>query len=242
MFNYKLKIQYDGTDYSGWQIQENAQTVQQVIKDSIEQVTQQEINLIGSGRTDAGVHAIGQVANFLLKQNLDLYKFKYSLNSVLPSDISLVETERVNEKFHSRFDAKKRSYIYLISREKSPFYYRYSYLYNRKIDLSKLKELTRIFVGERDFSSFCKVNTEINSKVANVFEASWRISKDIYLFYIEADRFLYGMIRAIVGTLLRALQIEKPKDYIQEVFNSKRREAAANAVPAKGLFLFKVKY
>jgi tRNA pseudouridine38-40 synthase len=188
------------------------------------------------------VHAFGQVANFIINENLDLYKFKHSLNSILPSDISLVEINKADEKFHSRFDAKRRSYFYLISKVKSPFYFRYSYLYKRNIDLNKLIDLTRLFVGEKDFSSFCKVKTEVDSKLANVFEANWRMSKNFYLFYIEANRFLYGMVRAIVGTLLRAVQIEKSKSYIQEIFNSKCRETAADAVPAKGLFLFKVKY
>jgi tRNA pseudouridine38-40 synthase len=242
MINYKMIIQYDGTKYSGWQIQENAKTVQQVLKDSVEQITQEEINLIGSGRTDAGVHALGQVANFKINKNLDLYKFKYSVNSVLPSDIAMIEIDEVDEKFHSRFNARKRSYIYLISKEKSPFYFRYSYLYNSKIDLIKLNGLTKIFLSEKDFSSFCKVNTEVDSKICNIFEANWRKSRNFYLFYIEANRFLYGMVRAIVGTLLRAIEVENPEKYIRDIFNSKSRESAADAVPAKGLFLFKVKY
>jgi len=242
MFNYKMIIQYDGTKYSGWQIQENARTVQRVLKDTVEQITQEEINLIGSGRTDAGVHALGQVANFKINKNLDLYKFKHSLNSLLPSDIALVEIDKVDEKFHSRFDARKRSYIYLISKEKSPFYFCYSYLYNSKIDLIRLNELTKIFLSEKDFSSFCKVNKEVDSKICNIFEANWRKIKNFYLFYIEANRFLYGMVRAIVGTLLRAIEVENPEKYIREIFESKCRESAADAVPAKGLFLFKVNY
>jgi tRNA pseudouridine38-40 synthase len=235
-------IQYDGTKYSGWQIQENAKTVQQVLKDTIEQITQEEINLIGSGRTDAGVHALGQVANFKINKNLNLYEFNHSLNSVLPSDIALVEIEEVDEKFHSRFNAQKRSYIYFISKEKSPFYFHYSYLYNGNIDLNKLNDLTKIFLSEKDYSSFCKNSTEVDSKICNIFEANWRKSKNCYLFYIEANRFLYGMVRAIVGTLLHSIKVENPEKYIQEIFKSKSRELAGDAVPAKGLFLFKVKY
>ena len=242
MFNYKMKIQYDGTDYSGWQIQGNAKTVQQVLKEAIEQIIQQEINLIGSGRTDAGVHAFGQVANFTISKNLDLYKFKHSLNSVLPSDISVIKIDEVDEKFHSRYDAKKRSYLFIVSKEKSPFYFRYSYLHKSDLDLNKLNHLSNFFLGENDFTSFCKVNTDGGSKICNVFEAQWRESKNIYLFRIEANRFLYGMVRAIVGTLLRAIQVENPEKYIKEIIKIKNRESAADAAPAKGLFLFKVKY
>ena len=115
MFNHKITIQYDGTQYAGWQIQENATTVQEVIIQSIEKILQEKINLIGAGRTDAGVHALGQVANFTTIRELDLYKFKYSVNSILPSDISFAKVELAEENFHARFSAKKRSYIYLVA-------------------------------------------------------------------------------------------------------------------------------
>ncbi|MBT8378825.1 MAG: tRNA pseudouridine(38-40) synthase TruA [Ignavibacteria bacterium] len=242
MFNYKMKIKYDGTNYSGWQIQENAQTIQQVLKDSIEQITRREINLIGSGRTDAGVHALGQVANFKFEKKLNLFKFKNSVNSILPTDISVSEISEVNEDFHSRFNAKTRSYLYLISKEKSPFYHRYSYFYKKEVDFEKLKYLTKLFTGKKDFTSFCKVNTKVESKICNVLEANWRKSKIFFLFYIESNRFLYGMVRAIIGTLLRTLEIEDSENYIKEIFESKNRESAADAAPAEGLFLFKVKY
>jgi tRNA pseudouridine38-40 synthase len=126
--NYKLIIQYDGTDYAGWQFQANAVTIQQKIVESIRILISEDVNLIGSGRTDAGVHAFGQTANFTTNQDLDLYKFKYSLNSILPKDISVIDIQKVRQEFHSRYDAKKRAYIYLISRSKSPFYDRYSVL------------------------------------------------------------------------------------------------------------------
>ena len=142
MFNYKLTIQYDGTQYAGWQIQANALTIQGVISKSIEQILQKEINLIGSGRTDSGVHALGQVANFVLGSELDLFKFKYSLNSVLPDDISITNVESVDEKFHARFSAKRRSYIYLISNQKSPFFDRYSYTLFSGFDHDRMNELS----------------------------------------------------------------------------------------------------
>src|SRR5690554_5481482 len=122
MFNYKLLIQYDGTNYSGWQTQLNAITVQQVIEEAVEKIIREKITLTGSGRTDAGVHALGQVANFRTEQKLELNKFRYSLNSVLPEDIAILKADETVESFHSRFDAVKRSYLYFFTLYKSPFY------------------------------------------------------------------------------------------------------------------------
>jgi len=242
MFNHKLTIQYDGTNYAGWQIQENALSIQAVISNSIKQILQEDINLIGAGRTDAGVHALGQVANFTVIQQLDLFKFKYSLNSVLPKDISITNIETVEESFHSRFSARKRAYIYLISNQKSPFFERYSYTYFSELNPEKLNELSSTLIGIEDFSSFSKINTEVQNKTCEVYEVRWRRQKNLLIFYIEANRFLYGMVRAIVGSLLKAYSQESGIDYLKNIFAQKDRNAAADAVPAKGLFLYKVKY
>ena len=242
MFNYKLTIQYDGTNYAGWQIQENAASVQEVIRDSIKQILQSDINLIGAGRTDAGVHALGQVANFNANQHLDLSRFKYSLNAVLPKDISITKIETVEEDFHSRFSAKKRSYIYLISNQKSPFFERYSYTYFSELKPERLNDLSSTLMGKKDFTSFSKINTEVQNKICEVYEARWRRQKNLLIFYIEANRFLYGMVRAIVGSLLKAYSSEDGQNYLTNILNQKDRGVAADAVPAKGLFLYKVKY
>jgi tRNA pseudouridine38-40 synthase len=242
MINYKLTLQYDGTKYAGWQIQENALSVQEAIKRSIQQILQEEVNLIGAGRTDAGVHALGQVANFILNKELDLFRFKYSINSVLPDDISVTNIEVVDENFHSRFSAKKRSYIYLISNQKSPFFDRYSFNFYSELNLQKLNEISSILVGSKDFASFSKNNPEVQNKNCEVFEARWRKGKNLFIFYIEANRFLYGMVRAIVGTLLKAYSSESASEHMENVFTKRSRDAAADAVPAKGLFLYKIKY
>lgn len=242
MNNYKLVIQYDGTAYSGWQIQKNQMTVQQKITDSVEIILKEKVNLIGSGRTDTGVHALGQTANFRTEQELDLYKFTYSLNSVLPNDISIMKIENAAENFHSRFDAKKRTYIYLMSGYKSPFYKNYSYFYHYNIDCSRLNKLSGALLGRQDFSSFSKKNTDTKNSICTIYEAHWRQTGGLFLFYISADRFLHGMVRAVTGTLLNALKNNFGNDYISRVIDSKDRAAASEAVPAKGLFLYKVKY
>jgi tRNA pseudouridine38-40 synthase len=242
MNNYKLIIQYDGTNYAGWQLQANAITIQQKITEAIKTLTNEDVNLIGSGRTDAGVHALGQVANFKSGQAIDIYKFRYSLNSLLPKDISILDIQKVSENFHSRFDAKKRSYIYLISKHKSPFFDRYSYSYFGELNCTKLNLLTKKFIGEHNFTSFCKRNSETENKVCNVFNAYWKDTRELIFFIIEADRFLHGMVRTIVGTILHSLKNNFDETYISDILEVKNRELAGESVPAKGLFLFKVKY
>jgi tRNA pseudouridine38-40 synthase len=240
--NYKLLIQYDGSGYSGWQIQKNQMSVQQKITDSIETILKVKVNLIGSGRTDTGVHALGQVANFRTELNIDQYRFLYSLNSILPPDISIRKMEQVAESFHSRFDARKRTYIYLISNHKSPFYHNYSYFYHFNVDCKRLNILSESMLGQHDFSSFSKKNSDTSNKICEIYDTHWKQSRGLIMFYICADRFLHGMVRAITGTLLHALKNNLDNLYIDEVINSKDREKAAEAVPARGLFLFKVKY
>jgi len=240
--NYKIILQYDGTGYSGWQIQRGQITVQQKITESIETLIKEKINLIGSGRTDSGVHAFGQTANFRTAQEIDQQRFLYSLNSVLPRDISILKLEKADENFHARFDARKRSYFYLISKYKSPFYDKYSWFYHFKLDCSKLNHLAGSVLGKQDFSSFSRKNTDTQNKVCEIYEAHWRETRSMVVFYISADRFLHGMVRAVTGTLLFALKNNLDGEYIEQVINARNRERAAEAVPAKGLFLFKVKY
>jgi tRNA pseudouridine38-40 synthase len=240
--NYKLIIQYDGTNYAGWQYQENAVTIQQKIVESIKILIGEDINLIGSGRTDAGVHALGQVANFKSEQEIDLYKFKYSLNSILPKDISIIDIQKVHQEFQARYDAKKRAYIYLISRSKSPFYERYSYSFFGELNCNKMNLISKNLLGEHNFTSFCKRNTETENKICNIYNVHWKETRGLIFFLIEADRFLHGMVRTIVGTVLHIVKNNIDESFIKEVLKLKDREAAGESAPAKGLFLYKVKY
>ena len=242
MNNYKLIIQYAGTEYAGWQFQENAVTVQQKISDAIKTLLNENVNLIGSGRTDAGVHALGQTANFTTEKEVDLFKFKYSLNSILPKDISVIEMENANENFNARFSARRRSYLYLISKFKSPFFDRYSYFYHGELNCEKLNQISKYFLGEHDFTSFCKKNSEAENKICNIHEMHWKETKGLIIFLIEADRFLHSMVRTIVGTAINAVKNSYNEDYMRNIFESRDRESAGESVPAKGLFLYKVKY
>ena len=242
MNNYRLLIQYDGTNYCGWQIQANQVTIQQKITNAVEIILKEKIKLIGSGRTDTGVHALGQTANFKTENDLDIYKFIHSINAILPKDISILNIEKANPEFHSRFDAKKRSYLYLISKYKSPFLYRYSYYYHNEIDCKILNNLSMSLIGKKDFSSFARKNTETKNKICNIYNAHWRCTSNLILFKIEADRFLHGMVRTITGTLLKALKNNYDSGYLEDIIKLKDRKVAGGAVPAKGLFLFKVKY
>ncbi len=244
MPNYKLTIQYDGTDFFGWQSQPNGNTIQDKLTQAIQQITQTDINLIGSGRTDSGVHAWAQVANFRIDKPLDIFRFKHSLNLMLPVTISVKDICEVKEDFHSRFDAITRSYFYIISKRKVPFYYNYSYYYPQisKIDFTRLKLLSNVLLGERDFTSFCKTQTDTENKVCNIYEIQWREHKDLIVFKIEANRFLHGMVRTTVGTLLKAACENKSDFYLQEILEERNRTFAGESAPAKGLFLFKVKY
>ena len=244
MNNYRLTIQYCGKNYAGWQIQNNADTVQQQISDSIQIIIQEKVNLIGSGRTDAGVHALGQVANFNTSTEIDIYKFQNSLNSLLPDDIAITKMEQVDEKFHSRFDAVKRSYLYIFSKIKSPFYKDYSYYYPpiENINFSELNRICGTLIGEHDFTSFSRKNTDTKNNICKIYSTGWQKRKNLFVFKIEANRFLHGMVRTIVGTTLFAVEKGFDENYIKDILEKKDREAAGRAVPAEGLFLFKVKY
>lgn len=244
MNNFKLTIQYDGTDFSGWQIQNNAVTIQQTIVDKIKLLIKEDVNLIGSGRTDAGVHAWGQVANFRTEEQIETKKFQYSLNSILPASIKIKEMKNVGESFHSRFDAKRRSYFYLISKEQSPFYLNYSYFYSniKKIDIIKLNELSTVLLGEHDFTSFAKKNAETKNKICSIYNIKWRETKDFVFFFVEANRFLHGMVKTLVGTIIKLELDNYGKNKLIEILAANDREAAGKAFPSKGLFLFKVRY
>ena len=237
-----MLIQYDGTNYSGWQIQQNSNSVQQEITDAIGTITTEKINLIGSGRTDAGVHAFGQSANFRIEQDLEPYRFLYSVNSILPKDISILKMEKAADDFHARFDARLRSYLYFFIDHKSPFYYRFACLYKKKVNLDKLNRVSKELIGNNDFAAFAKKMKDTENTNCNIQNIHWKKSKGMIIFLIEADRFLHGMVRTIAGTILDVYDNKKELKSLKEILMSKNRSEAGMSLPPNGLFLYKVKY
>lgn len=244
MNNYKLTIQYEGTNYCGWQSQLNAPSIQSEITAAIKIILKSDINLIGSGRTDTGVHALGQVANFKTENKLDQEKLRYSLNCILPDDISIVKVDETDENFHSRFDAKLRTYLYIISKIKSPFYKNFSYNYPflKKLSIAELNKLSKELIGEKDFSSFSRKNPDLNNYNCIIKKAYWKENREFIYFVISANRFLHGMVRAITGTLLEINKLGGDCRELSNIISHKDRTKAGESIPAKGLFLYKVEY
>ena len=240
--NYKLTIQYDGTDFHGWQVQENVVSIQEVLTDAIRKITNEEINLIAAGRTDKGVHALGQVANFYFPEELETQKFCYSLNGLLPRSIVVRSCELVSDTFSARFSAISRTYVYLISSYRSPFMEKYSYFYRKKININFLNEKSQILLGEHNFRCFEKSKANKNNGICTVKAIKWKEKNNRVEFYIRANRFLRGMVRAIVGTLLEVEKYQKTDDYLISLINNHDRRAAGMSVPAKGLFLKNVRF
>lgn len=242
MKNYKLLIEYDGTEFAGWQVQKNAVTVQGEIEKALKILLKEKINLVGSGRTDTGVHAIGQVANFLTSKEVENRRFLHSLNSIIPETIVIKNIEIVEEKFHSRFDAKKRSYIYIITKFRSPFCKKYSWFNPSAPKADELNKFNNLFLGEKDYTSFCRKNSEVENKICMVNEVRWKDVKDFLIFKISANRFLHGMVRTIIGTYFETVKNNLSEETLANIFFEKDRTAAGKAAPARGLFLHKVEY
>ncbi|HLF19312.1 MAG TPA: tRNA pseudouridine(38-40) synthase TruA [Bacteroidota bacterium] len=242
MQNVKLKLEYDGTDFAGWQFQENGRSVQGEVEKALRSILQEEIRVIGSGRTDAGVHARGQVAHFHTNKEIVEQTLANGLNGVLPRDVAVINAERVDEKFHARYNAKMRQYKYYISQRPTALMRNYCWWLSYKLDVDLMVECARLVVGEHDFSSFCKSEADVEHHRCTVFSASWTAHDSVLEFDISANRFLHGMVRALVGTMVDIGRGYKRLDQYREILAAKNRSAAGIAVPAQGLFLEKVVY
>ncbi|NLX61412.1 MAG: tRNA pseudouridine(38-40) synthase TruA [Tissierellia bacterium] len=244
MTNIKLTIQYDGTNYCGWQKQKNGISIQEKIEDAIYLVTGEEVNLIGSGRTDRGVHAQGQVANFITSSKVPPSRFKYALNSKLPEDISIVKSELVADDFHSRYDAKGKIYRYLIynGEIRNPLYNRYAYHVPIKLDFQSMDKAKNYFLGSHDFKAFMAQGSSVKSTVRTIKGISLDQKGNLICLTIEGDGFLYNMVRIIVGTLVEVGLGKIKGDSIPHIIKSKDRKMAGHTAPAKGLCLEKVYY
>ena len=241
---YFIECAYRGTKYSGWQIQINALTVQEVIEKALTTLLNREILLTGSSRTDAGVHAHQQFAHFEIEEEiLDCENLVYRMNKMLPFDISIHKIFRVADDYHSRFEALSRKYEYRISRKKNPFHRGLSYEFNGNLNIELMNNACQILFKYIDYQCFSKINTDVLTFNCTILEAQWKEEEnDLLVFHIKANRFLRGMVRAIVGTLLEIGMGKLSVSDFEKIILSKDRKKAGRAVPAEGLFLMEVNY
>jgi len=243
--NIKLLIEYDGTNYQGWQVQPKGPTIQGVLEEKLGLLTGLPVQLFGSGRTDSGVHALGQVAHFKTQSQMDIHTIQRALNSLLPHDIAIQKVEEVDEGFHARKHSKSKVYEYRILNRnlRSVFHRGYVWYIPQKLNLTEMKKATRSLIGEHDFSAFRTVGSPTRTTVRRVIRAEWKRGRDgLIRFEIEANGFLKQMVRSIIGTLVEIGKGRMKAAEIRKVLNSKDRKEAGPTAPAQGLFLKEVKY
>jgi tRNA pseudouridine38-40 synthase len=240
-----LVVEYDGTDFSGWQIQPNARTVQESIEHALQKLTGESLRIIGAGRTDAGVHARGQVAHTIIGEEftIPLNKIAIAINSVLPKDIRIVKSNLFKKKFHARFDAIAREYSYTLSTKESVFTRHFTTYFKYSIDFQKLCQVSEVFVGQHDFTTFSKINSSTQSYICIVEKCFWEeLDKSRYRLHIKADRFVYGMVRALTGAMLEFACNRIRIDDIRSALTAKDRSLCPALAEPQGLVLEKVYY
>ena len=245
MRNIKLTIEYDGKEFHGWQKQPNKLNIQGTIQEAIKMITGEEVELNASGRTDAGVHAIGQVANFKTNSDIPIEKIAIALNSNLKKSIRIISAEEVDERFHSRLSCKKKTYRYVINNNEfsSAIYRNLETHIPQKLDVAKMKKAIKHFEGEHDFKGFKASGTSSKSSVRTIYKAEI-FEKPNNRIYIEltGNGFLYNMVRIIAGTLVEVgLGNIKPEE-IKKIIEAKDRSLAGKTLPPNGLYLFNVEY
>lgn len=240
--NIKLIIEYDGTDFIGWQRQPNGRSVQEEIENALLRITQEHTQIIGAGRTDSGVHARGQTANCFVSSLISENEIHRSLNGVLPEDIVIHSVENVDDQFSARHDAKEREYQYFISTRLSAIDRKYCWQIGYSLDISKMNEIATSILGIHDFQSFSKTDTEVNHFRSEIFESLWYEHNGKIIYKVRANRFLYGMVRALVGTMVNVGRGFTQVQEFQEIINAKNRSKAGQAAPSKGLFFERVTY
>jgi len=244
MRNLKLTLAYDGTEFHGWQIQPQLRTVQGEVQEALQRLFNHDVAVTGSGRTDAGVHAHGQVASVETIRSMDTDAVLRGANALLPEEIRILSVEEVRPEFHARRSAKAKTYEYHIWREPivSPFHLRYVYPFRYPLDEDLMDRGSAYFLGPHDFTSFCATATEIEDRTRIVFEASWNRTETTWVFRIRGNGFLQYMVRTITGTLLEIGQRRLLPEKIPEIFDARDRRLAGPSVPARGLHLISVEY
>jgi tRNA pseudouridine38-40 synthase len=243
--NLRLTLEYDGTRYHGWQRQKNALSIQEVIEQALARITGEPVRLIASGRTDAGVHARGQVANFHTTSSAPLQAFVSGLNSLLPLDIAALRAEEISLSFHARYDARWKTYEYHILNRpvRSPLHHLYTWWISAPLNIAALQAAAQALPGEHDFSAFRAAGSRPGTAMRRVRQAAWREGPAGRLsFCITANGFLRGMVRSLVGTMVEIGRGKYPPGYVSEVLEKRDRRLAGPTAPPQGLFLLGVEY
>ena len=244
MPTYRLLIEYDGSSFHGWQVQPNGPTVQKALEDALKTILRTPVSVVGSGRTDAGVHARGQVAHFGFDGDLDAFKLTRSLNGILPNSIAVLASEQAPDTFHARYDAIRRTYFYYVASKPRALDHSLRWELRPPPDFDLMNEATQALIGTRDFDSFCITQSETKNRVCSIERAEWveEVRSNDWRFEIAADRFLHGMVRTIVGTLVEIGRGKRPPDDMDTIIAARNRRAAGKAAPAHGLILECVDY
>lgn len=243
LFRYFMVLEYNGSDFHGWQIQPNAITIQEILNHAISMLIKEKINIIGCGRTDTGVHAKKFVAHFDTQKNIENTKqLAFKLNAFLPKKIAILRIVPMPNNAHSRFDATKRTYKYYINTNKDPFDLNFSLQINYNLNIDKMNKAAEMLLKYTDFTSFSKKHTDTKTNNCEIYFAKWKQKNNKIIFTITANRFLRNMVRSIVGTLL---EVGKEKITIQdfcEIIEAKNRCKAKLSVVAHALFLYDIEY
>lgn len=243
-YNYKMIITYDGGRYEGFQRQKGRLTIQETLESCIQKIGKEDVKIIASGRTDAGVHAIGQTVNFHIKKKLKEAEFKQQLNEELPEDLKIIKIEQATGGFHSRFDALSKTYCYTIDLRKRPcvFTRRYAYSVPMELDIEKMKEAVRMLIGVHDFRSFSSEKRKEKDTVRNLQNIDIVLDNEYLKLYFTGEGFLYHMVRILTGTLIEIGLGKVGVQEIPEIFQAKSRYSAGFMAPAHGLMLVEVRY
>ena len=239
---YFIYLAYDGTNYHGWQIQPNGDSVQETLMRALSTFLRREIEVVGAGRTDAGVHARLMVAHFDDDRELDVAQVTDKLNRLLPSDIAVYDVKRVRDDAHARFDATSRTYKYYIDKTKDPFTYPFAWKAYPLPDIQAMNEACRVLFDYTDFTSFSKLHTDVKTNNCIIYEAQWEETDKQLIFTVKANRFLRNMVRAIVGTLIDVGRGKLTPEDVRKIIESKNRCNAGTSVPAQALFLCHIEY
>lgn len=244
MRNIKLIIEYDGKKFGGWQKQPQKLNIQGEIEKAIEEITGEKVDLFASGRTDAGVHSLGQTANFKTESKIDIEKMAFAINSKLKQSIRIIKAEEVDATFHSRYSCKGKKYRYIINNSKygSAIYRNLEYHMPIKLDVENMKKAIKYFEGEHDFKGFKASGTSSKSSVRTIYSAKIELKEERIIIELEGNGFLYNMVRIIAGTIVDVGLGKIKPDEIPEIISSKDRTKAGKTLPPQGLYLVNVYY